>query len=351
MLKAIVVFALVLQRIALAAAEKVFDFSQSKEGEVPSGFRSIISGQGLPGEWRIVLDEMPQAFPVLTGKSPVRSERPVVAQVSRDHTEDRSPMFIYDAETFGDFKVTTLFKLVDGQIEQMAGIAFRFQDENNYYYVRASGMGNSFNFFKIVNGLRSPAVGAKVEIAKGVWHEMAVECKGSRIRAWLNGNELIPWFEDKSFASGKVGFWTRADSVSYFADTRVMYTPRETLAHELVRDTMKENPRLVGLHIFATREEAQEPKLVASSEATEIGRPAPPEVRDVLARSIPYHGKDRDNVIITLPLRDRNGDNVAAVKVVMKSFPGQTEQNALARARPIAKRMEARIQSRRALLE
>jgi hypothetical protein len=233
----------------------------------------------------------------------------------------------------------------------MAGIAFRLQDENNYYYVRASGIGNSFNFFKIVNGLRSPAIGSKVEIAKGVWHEMTVECKGSRIRASLNSKELIPWFEDKSFAIGKVGFWTRADSVSYFAETRVMFTPRENLAHVLVRDTLKENPRLVGLHVFAARDEAQEPNLVASSEATEIGRPAPPEVRDVLARSIPYHGKDRDNVIITLPLRDRNGDNVAAVKVVMKSFPGQTEQNALARARPIAKRMEARIPSRKALLE
>ena len=260
-------------------------------------------------------------------------------------------MFVYEGDTFGDFKVTTLFKLVEGEVEQMAGIAFRIQDENNYYYVRASGKGNSFNFYKILSGHRSPPVGAKAEIAKGVWHEMALECKGGRIRASLNGQELIPPFEDKSFESGRIGYWTRADSVSYFADTRVIYTPRENLAMVLVRETMKEHPRLVALHVFAAHEATQEPIIVASSEATEIGKPAPPEVREVLARSIPYHGKDRDNVIITLPLRDRNGENAAVVKVVMKSFPGQTEANALARARPIARRMEARIQSRNTLFE
>jgi len=74
-------------------------------------------------------------------------------------------------------------------------------------------------------------------------------------------------------------------------------------------------------------------------------------VRDVLARSIPYHGKDRDNVIITLPLRDRNGENVAAIKVVMKSFAGQTEKNALARALPIAKHIESRFQTLKDLVE
>jgi hypothetical protein len=50
-------------------------------------------------------------------------------------------------------------------------------------------------------------------------------------------------------------------------------------------------------------------------------------------------------------LRDRNGESIAAVRVVMKSFPGQTEDNAIVRAQPILKLMQPRVQSLETLLE
>ena len=52
-----------------------------------------------------------------------------------------------------------------------------------------------------------------------------------------------------------------------------------------------------------------------------------------------------------MPLRDRNGDAIAAARVVMKPFSGQTEQNALARALPIVKRIQAGVQSLQDLTE
>jgi hypothetical protein len=342
---------LLLWSIALNAAEKIFDFNDLKPDTTPAAFRSVIGGQGALGEWKILLDELPSSFPSLSGKAPPTNRRPVLAQLSRDRTDEHTPMFIFDGDVFGDFKISTLFKLVEGEVEQMAGIAFGFQDSNNFYYVRASGLGKSFYYFKMINGQRSPPTGSRIEIPKGVWHEMTVECKGDTLRASLDGKELVVAREQIPFARGKIGFWTKSDSVSYFADTRVTYTPRENLAQVLIRDALRNYPRLQALHIFAPRVSGNEPTLIASSEANEIGKPAPPEVRDVLARSIPYHGKDRDIVIITLPLRDRNGENVAAIKVVMKSFPGQTEKNALARAQPIAQRIEARFQTLKDLVE
>ena len=45
-----------------------------------------------------------------------------------------------------------------------------------------------------------------------------------------------------------------------------------------------------------------------------------------------YYGKEKDSVSVIMPLRDRNGDVIAAARVVMKPFAGQTEQNAIARA-------------------
>ena len=38
---------------------------------------------------------------------------------------------------------------------------------------------------------RSDPVGPEIEIPKGTWHEIAVECKGNRIRCLLNGKEAM----------------------------------------------------------------------------------------------------------------------------------------------------------------
>jgi hypothetical protein len=52
-----------------------------------------------------------------------------------------------------------------------------------------------------------------------------------------------------------------------------------------------------------------------------------------------------------MPLRDQNGDIVAAAKLVMKTFPGQTEKNAVERAAPIVREMQAQLHSLQELLE
>lgn len=345
--------ALLVSLAPILAAEKFFEFGEYKIGECPPGFRSAVNGSGQPGDWKVILDDAPSAMPPLTPGVPSMTKRAVLAQLSRDKTDEHSPLLIFEGETFGDFTVSTRFKLVEGEVEQMAGLAFRIQDEKNYYYIRASALGGTFYFFKIVDGIRSAPIGSKVAIPKGIWQEMTIECKGNQIRAWLNGKEAFPTLGDKSFASGKLGFWTKSDSVSYFADTKVVYTPKEILAQVLVRDAFKKYPRLQGVKIFAAMPAQPELRLIASNDRAEIGSPAQKEMQDVLARSTVYHGKDKDKgtVTVVMPLHDCNGETVAAVKVVMKAFPGQTEKNAIARALPIVKQMEARIQSAQDLLQ
>ena len=333
-------------------AERFFDFGEVKENDTPPGFRSIVSGLGKPGEWKVLLDDAPTAFPALTPNAPKVSKRPVLAQLSEDSTDEHSPMLIYEGETFGDFTFSAQFKLVSGSVEQMAGLAFRIQDERNYYYVRASALGDSFYFFKVVNGLRSPPIGAKVEIPAGVWHEMSVTCEGNQIRAFLNGRELIPAMTDQSFLTGQVGFWTKSDAVSYFADARIRYTPREPAAQSFVNEVLKKYSRLIGLKVYAPAKD-KEVRIIASNNSSELGQAAKAAEKDVIARSIIYHGKDneKDAVIVTMPLRDNNGETFAAVKVLMKSFPGQTEKNAIARALPIVKQLQARITKPEELLQ
>jgi len=333
----------------LRAAERHFDFSGARLNEPPPGFHSTVSGEGKPGEWKVIEEDNGPSPAPPGGKPPVTPRHPVLAQLSRDSTDEHFPMLIFEGETFGDFILTTHFKTVEGAVEQMAGVAFRIQDEKNYYVARASSLGNSFRFYKFVHGNRSTPVGPDIEIPKGVWHELKVECKGNKIRCFLNGKQVMPDITDSSFAEGKVGFWTKSDSVSYFSDTRIAYTPRETLAAALVRETLKKHPRLLGLKMYSAAATRKELQVVASDDARELGRPATRVEEDVVARDVVYCGRGKEETLVTLPLHDRNGEAIAAVRVVLQPFPGQTEQAALARARPIVKEMESRVRSARDL--
>ena len=343
---------LLLGAVALSAPaeELALDFSQYSLGASPTGFVSKVSGAGKPGDWKIVEDEVPAAFEPLSPNAPKTAKRFVLAQLAQETTDEHFPLLIYNGETFGDFTLETHFKCVSGSVERMAGIAFRVQDEKNYYVLRASAPGNSFRFYKVVNGERSPPIGPQVEIPSGVWHEMSVECKGNQIRCLLNGKELIPLLTDNSFSAGKIAFWTKSDSVSYFADTKINYRPRVPMAQTIIADMMQRYPRLIGLKIFGTNA-VNELRVIASSDEKQIGDPGAMAEENVFAKGIPYYAKAKEAVSVILPLRDRNGDTVAALRIIMKPFPGQTESNVLARALPIVKAIEARIVSLKDLTE
>src|SRR4051794_25553989 len=134
-----------------SGAERFITLSEKNLNETPPGFRSAVSGVGKPGEWKVILDEVSPLIPTFSPNAAV-PKRPVIAQLARDPAGEHYPLLIFEDESFGDFNLATRFKTVDGTVEQMAGIAFRLQDENNYYYVRASSLGNTFRFFKVVNG-------------------------------------------------------------------------------------------------------------------------------------------------------------------------------------------------------
>lgn len=328
-----------------------FDFSKTEEGELPKGFRSTVTSQGKPGKWQIALDDAPSAFPSVTKASPSTSKRKVLAQLARDITDEHFPLLVFEEEIYDDFTFTTQFKTVSGAIEQMAGVAFRIQDEKNYYVIRASSLGNNLRFYKFVNGERSAPIGPDIAIPKGVWHQLSVECKGNRILCYLDGKEAMPAINDTSFSKGKVGFWTKSDSVSYFVDAKITFTPHETLAQSLMRDMVQKYPRLEGLKIFSTTSANPTLRVIASSHEKDINQPGGKEEQDCLARSTVYYQKKDGSVSVTFPLHDRNGEVIAALEVLMRSFPGQTEKNAIGRAQPVVKGFEERISSLKDLTE
>ncbi len=350
MFKPILFFVAICFVFSAAAAELTLDFSQVAPNGSPTGFVSTVSGAGKPGEWKIIQDEVPPLIAPLSPNAPKTTQRPVLAQLSQDSTDEHFPLLIFSEETFGDFTFTTRFKCVRGSVEQMAGVAFRIQDAKNFYVLRASALGNSFRFYKVVNGERSAPIGPQIGIPSGVWQEMTVDCKGNQIRCSLNGKELIPALTDNSFPSGKIGFWTKSDSVSYFADAKINYIPRISMAQKIIDDMMERYPRLIGLKIFA-QDSANELRVIASNDKKQLKEPAAKVEHDVVDTGNPYYARGKETASVIMPLKDRNGETVGVLRVILNPFPGQTERNALSRALPIVKAIEARIISAKDLTE
>ena len=335
----------------LVAAERTFNFSETSENETPAGFRSAVSGSGQPGSWKIMWDEVPSAFMQLSPQAPNTARKAVLAQLAEDPTDEHFPLLIFEGDTYGDFTFTTRLKTVRGAHEQMAGIAFRIQNETNYYVLRISSLGRNFRFYKVVDGQRGTLIGPEAQVPTNVWHEVSVECRGNEIRCRLNGEQLIPTVTDNTFTAGKIGFWTKSDSVSYFADARLKFTAREVPAQVIVRDILKEYPRLVQLELYIRDKSKEAVQLIAAKGSLADGHPGGKPELDVINAGSIYYGKGKGTVTVTLPVRDHNGEPIAAARITMDSFPGQTEQNAVVRAVPIVKEIQARVQRLQDLVE
>jgi hypothetical protein len=329
--------------LALTAAELNFDFSREQLHETPSGFLSTVAGEGKPGRWQVVEDEVPSSIPSVTPNAPIPT-KPVLAQLSRDITDEHYPILVYTNEVFGDFTFRTRLKCVGGAVEQMAGIVFRYQDEKNFYYVRASAKGNTLRFFKVVGGQRSAPIGPEMEIPARQWHDLAVQCKGNQINVFFNGSQAIPTMTDNSFSAGWIGFWTKSDSVSHFTGAHVNYTPRVPFIKTLLQQMHERYPRVLALKVYARPNPNEAVKVVASTSDSDLGQIGGAVEDEIFKTDNPYFGRLRGNaVVVTMPLHDRNGDVIAALRVELRSFLGQTEHNAIARAQPIVADMERQI--------
>ena len=328
--------------VSATAAEYRFDFGQFSLGQCPTGFVSVVSGFGKPGEWKIVEEQVSSLIAPFSSNAPQTAKRPILAQTSQDRTGEHFPILLFDNEIYADFTLTTRFRIISGSVAQMAGVTFRAADEKNYYVVCASALDNYVRFYKSIANIRSTPIGRQTKVAAGVWHELKVTCKGSEIRCELDGLECLPPLNDTSLASGKIGFWTKSDSVSQFVDARVEYTPVIPFAKKLLDQTVKKYPRLLGLELYA-RKGSGAASLVASSKTLEMGAAAGKIETDAIERAAVYFQHKDKSVEVTLPLRDRNGEVAAALKVEMRTFMGETEGNAVNRAGLIRKYMESEL--------
>jgi hypothetical protein len=200
---------LVQARDAKASEAIILDFDAIPVGTLPTGFSSAITGGGGPASWKVVED-----FTAPSGGK-------VLAQTSTDKTSLRFPLCVYDGFMAPDVTVSVSFKPVSGTVDQAAGLVARYRDKDNYYVVRANALENNVRLYKVERGNRKQFAGANVKVPSGEWQTLALEVKGTHF--WVRFNDALLFeADDVTFKNaGKVGLWTKADSVTYFDDLRV----------------------------------------------------------------------------------------------------------------------------------
>src|SRR5262245_15137733 len=206
--------ALLFVAATISASGQTFGFDDQKPGEGPKGFTCALTGRGKPGVCTVVRDD--------------KGSRGL-EQSDKDDTSYRFPHCVLDAVSAKDVELSVRFRPMSGNVDQAAGLVWRYRDADNYYIVRANAKEGNVVLYKVEKGKRTDlplkgegrTYGKKDAVPAGAWSELMVVAAGNLFAVSINGQKLYE-VEDTTFPdAGRVGVCTKADSVTRFDDLKV----------------------------------------------------------------------------------------------------------------------------------
>jgi len=165
----------------------------------------------VDGKW--TLEEMPGA----------PSGKKVLVQRA---VENQFNVVVAPGGPYTDVDVSVRFKPISGREDASGGIVFRFTD-GRYYVIRANALEDNFRLYYYDQKRYQLATAAVKPPALGQWHTLRVVAVANLIQAYLNSQLLLD-HRDSRFRSGRVGLWTKSDSVTACDDLKIKsYNPQQ----------------------------------------------------------------------------------------------------------------------------
>ena len=183
---------------ALAIAETV-NFDDMKSGAPPPGWTATQTGSGT-AKWAIEKDESAPSKP----------------NVLKQFGVATFPVCFKNDTNLKNGFVEVKFKPVAGKEDQAGGVIWRVQDSNNYYIARANALEGNATIYHTIGGRRVAFKSINTKVKSGVWHTLRVDFEGDRFTVTFDGNKVIEATDQSFQNAGKVGVWTKADSVTLF---------------------------------------------------------------------------------------------------------------------------------------
>jgi hypothetical protein len=184
----------------IASADTV-NFDDCKTGAPPPGWTATQTGSG-EAKWSVVADDSAPSKP----------------NVLKQSGEATYPVCIKEDRSIQDGFVEVKFKPLSGKEDQAGGVIWRCKDADNYYIARANALEDNVTIYHTIKGKRTEKKRTKTKVASNQWHTLRVDFHGNHFTVQLDGKRVIEWEDDTFKEAGKVGIWTKADSVTLFDD-------------------------------------------------------------------------------------------------------------------------------------
>ncbi|MBX3233623.1 MAG: hypothetical protein KIT84_11515 [Labilithrix sp.] len=171
-----------------------YNFDAAPTGALPSELAHVL------GDWRV--SEGAQGR--------------FLEQTGEFHTADFPRVVLKDI-AFTNVHAKVRCSMRAGETDRACGLMWRFVDSDNYYLTRANSLEDNVRFYKVVDGDREELASRDIKIPAGDWHTLEAFMEGTHVRVVWDGQTVIE-DDDRTFQVGKVGLWTKADSVTSFDD-------------------------------------------------------------------------------------------------------------------------------------
>jgi hypothetical protein len=186
---------------ATTAFAETINFDDATAGESPAGWTATRTGSGN-AKWTIEKDDTAPSQP----------------NVLKQSGEATYPVCLKNDTSLKDGFVEVKLKPVAGKEDQAGGVIWRAKDADNYYIARANALEDNVTIYHTIKGSRVAFKNVNHKVKPGAWHTLRVEFQGNHFTVVFDGEKVIEATDDSFSEAGRVGVWTKADSVTLFDD-------------------------------------------------------------------------------------------------------------------------------------
>ena len=187
--------------VAAVSSADTVNFDNMNAGAAPPGWTATQTGSGS-AKWSVEKDDSAPSKP----------------NVLKQSGQATFPVCFKNDTKLKDGFVEVKFKPVSGKEDQAGGVIWRVRDANNYYIARANALEDNVTIYHTINGSRVAFKNINTKVTSGAWHTLRVDFAGNKFTVSFDGKKVIEANDESFKDAGKVGVWTKADSVTLFDD-------------------------------------------------------------------------------------------------------------------------------------
>ena len=177
------------------------NFDDAKTGALPAHWLGTQTGSGA-AKWAVEKAD----------------DAPSKPNVLKQAGEATFPVCIKEDTNIKDGFVAVKFKSLAGKEDQAGGVIWRCKDKDNCYVARANALEDNVTIYPTIKGQRMALKSVKETVKSGAWHTLRVDFEGNKFVVTFDGKRVIEAADQSFKDAGKVGVWTKADSVTLFDD-------------------------------------------------------------------------------------------------------------------------------------